>query len=441
MAEYKNQEFKNGEYIIREGDDPTCAYILKNGSVEVIKSRNDGEEAILDVLKAGDLFGEMALVDLEPRSASVRALEDVTVIVVDGPTFNQKQEKLDVFSKKLVKTLIDRVRLQNQKLADLSDPSSLLKAVRKGQVNATKPAHTNVLIRDDYRDKIDFGKIRLLMGDSNPQSRQGIKGGLHMQGFREIEDVNNAKDFRNLVASTDYDLIVVDSSLNVADISDVINDIRHGKMATSPFAVIFAVIEQPDPKTLEMLAEAGLDDVLVKPIALANIIDRVERRIKKRKDFVVTLDYVGPDRRSSARPGGEQIPLVAVPNPLSFKALDLIDERTYISLSKKARGRIEDLKIERFAVQIDWLRGKIATQIGEKQDPAFFLERIFEVTQTLIEKLDRRKDEDHVTTCRLILSSLDDFEVGTADMAGQDWENFANLTRQLRSELGPQKAA
>jgi DNA-binding response OmpR family regulator len=441
MVDYSNQDFKSGDYIIREGEAPTCAYVLKSGRVEVVKSRTDGGEAILENLKPGDMFGEMAMVDMQPRSTSVRAVEDCTVIVVDSQTFTQKLENLDIFSRKLVQTLTTRLRNQSQKLADLSSPTSLLKAAKKGQLEPGKISHTSVLIRDDYRDKIDFGKIRLLMGDSNPQSRQGIKGGLHMQGFREIEDVNNAKDFRSLIASTDYDLIVVDSSLNVGDISDVINDIRHGKMSTSPFAVIFAIIEQPDPKTLEKLAEAGLDDVLVKPVALANIIDRVERRIKKRKDFVVTLDYVGPDRRSSARVGGEQIPLVAVPNPLSFKALELIDERTYASLSKEALSRIEDLKIERFAVQIDWLRGKIATQITENQNPKFFLERMFDVTQALIEKLDRRNDETHVTNCRLILSNLDDFEVGTADMKGEEWENFAALTRQLRTELGPKKTA
>lgn len=260
-----------------------------------------------------------------------------------------------------------------------------------------------------------------------------------MQGFREIEDTNNAKDFRNIVATRDFDLIVVDSSLDIVEVSDVINDIRHGKMATNPFCVIFAVIDQPDPLTLGKLAEAGLDDVLVKPIALANIIDRVERRIKKRKDFVVTLDYVGPDRRASVRPGGEEIPLVAVPNPLSFKALDLVDEKTYLALSRKARKRISDLKIERFAVQVDWLRGKIASQINESKDPAFFMGKMDEITRELITRLEKRDDENHITQCRLILSRLDDFEVGSADLMGTDWQEFTELTRKLRSELGPKQ--
>lgn len=440
MPEYKNQEFKKGDYILREGDEPTCAYILKSGKLEVVKQKSDDSgEVVLETLKPGDIFGEMAMVDLEPRSASVRALEDGVLIIIDAPTFNQKQEGLDVFSRKLVRSLIERVRTQNEKIADMTEPTQLLKAVRKGQIEANQQAHTNVLIRDDYRDKIDFGRIQLLMGDSNPQSRQGIKGGLHMQGFREIEDTNNPKDFRNIVATRDFDLIIVDSSLDIVEVSGVINDIRHGKMATNPFCVIFAVIDQPDPLTLGKLAEAGLDDVLVKPIALANIIDRVERRIKKRKDFVVTLDYVGPDRRNNVRPGGEQIPLVAVPNPLSFKALDLVDEKTYIALSQKARNRIADLKIERFAVQVDWLRGKIASQINENKDPAFFMGKMDEITRELITRLEKRDDENHITQCRLILSRLDDFEVGSADLTGSDWQEFADLTRKLRDELGPKQ--
>ncbi|NVK18765.1 MAG: cyclic nucleotide-binding domain-containing protein [Methylocystaceae bacterium] len=437
MPEYKTQSFRMGDLILEEGDTPRCAYILKSGTVQIVKRRSSGSEMVLSTLKPGDIFGEMSMVDAEPRSASVRATEDVTLIVVDAATFKQKQDALDVFSRKLVQSLIARLRVQNQQIADLTAPSQLLKAAQKGQIAKSPNTHTNVLIREDFREKINFGTIRFLLGDANPQARQGIKGGLHMQGFREIEDVSNSNDFKTKVTNDGFDLILVDGSLGVRKIAEVIKDIRHGRTLVSPFCVIFGVIDQPDPATLEVLADAGLDDVLVKPIALGNIIDRVERRIKQRKPFVVTLDYVGPDRRSGKRPGVEEIPLVEVPNPLSYKALQTIDAKTYVHSEQTAIKRIEELKIERHAVQIDWLRGKIASLRAEKQDPNFFIKRMTSVTKELIEKLENQEGDLQIPICEKILSMIEDFKAGMAEMDGEDWDKFAALTSRLRKELGP----
>ena len=437
MSEYSNQSFKKGDVIMQEGDQPHCAYILKTGTVEIIKKGGDGQEVVLSTLKPGDIFGEMSMVDAEPRSATVRAVEDVVLIVVDAPTFKQKQEALDVFSRKLVQTLIRRLRLQNQQLADMASPTELAMAAAKGQITPGNAEGKNVLIREDYREKLNFGAIKLLAADINPQSRQGIKGGLHMQGFREIEDVNNVTDFKNKATSGEYDLIMVDGNLGVEDIAEVIKDIRHNHTQTSPFVIIFAVVDQPDPATLGQLAEAGLDDVLVKPIALGNIIDRVERRIKRRKPFVVTMNYVGPDRRSSKRPDCEEIPLVDVPNPLTYKALGEISDLDYMTSVRHALDRLEGLKIERFAVQMDWLTAKISTQVREQKDPTYFLKELLSCTKEMIGKLRVKSDTGHIQVCESILARIADFEAGMAEMSGEDWVQFVALVTRIKANLGP----
>ncbi|HEX7155987.1 MAG TPA: cyclic nucleotide-binding domain-containing protein [Burkholderiaceae bacterium] len=67
------------EFFFREGDPADCMYVLESGRAEVLK-RWKGEQAWLHSLEQGDCFGEMALMDLFPRSASVRAIEDCTAI-------------------------------------------------------------------------------------------------------------------------------------------------------------------------------------------------------------------------------------------------------------------------------------------------------------------------------------------------------------------------
>ena len=68
-----------GEYFFHEGDDATCMYVLEQGKVAVSKKWNN-QEHLLQHLSQGACFGEMALIDLYPRSASVMAVESCSAI-------------------------------------------------------------------------------------------------------------------------------------------------------------------------------------------------------------------------------------------------------------------------------------------------------------------------------------------------------------------------
>jgi CRP-like cAMP-binding protein len=75
------REVARGEFFFREGDVATGMYVLERGRVEVFKTWA-GRELIVQRFAAGDCFGEMALLDLAPRSASVRAIEDCGAIEI-----------------------------------------------------------------------------------------------------------------------------------------------------------------------------------------------------------------------------------------------------------------------------------------------------------------------------------------------------------------------
>ncbi|HSW06873.1 Crp/Fnr family transcriptional regulator [Aquabacterium sp.] len=68
-----------GQFFFRERDPAQSMYVLEAGRVAVLKAW-EGRELMLRHLEQGDCFGEMALLDLFPRSASVRAVEDCTAI-------------------------------------------------------------------------------------------------------------------------------------------------------------------------------------------------------------------------------------------------------------------------------------------------------------------------------------------------------------------------
>ena len=72
-------EIAAGDYFCREGDMADCMYVLERGSVTIMKSW-ESQQLLLRRLGKGDCFGEMALLDLFPRSASIRADEDCSAI-------------------------------------------------------------------------------------------------------------------------------------------------------------------------------------------------------------------------------------------------------------------------------------------------------------------------------------------------------------------------
>jgi len=71
------------EFFFREGDQADSMFVLEEGKVAVLKSWH-GQDHLLQTLEQGDCFGEMAVMDLCPRSASVRAVEDCTAIRISA---------------------------------------------------------------------------------------------------------------------------------------------------------------------------------------------------------------------------------------------------------------------------------------------------------------------------------------------------------------------
>jgi CRP/FNR family cyclic AMP-dependent transcriptional regulator len=83
---FKEEHFSKGEDILREGDPGDRLYFIKEGSVEITKQGLSPKRPAfrrIAILRRGDTFGEMALIDMEPRCATVRALEETTTLSLD----------------------------------------------------------------------------------------------------------------------------------------------------------------------------------------------------------------------------------------------------------------------------------------------------------------------------------------------------------------------
>jgi CRP-like cAMP-binding protein len=86
-------KLRAGEYFFHQGEPGEAMYVLESGAVEVLKSRATEPPRLLKRLVAGDCFGEMALMDLAPRSADVRAAEDCVAIEISTAVLMRVYEK------------------------------------------------------------------------------------------------------------------------------------------------------------------------------------------------------------------------------------------------------------------------------------------------------------------------------------------------------------
>lgn len=101
MAAIKH-EFQTGEMIFREGEEGYIAYFIEQGSVEILKKAADGAEHSLAIVGRGEIVGEMALIDDAPRSASARAMEPVTCVVISAKNFKQMIDLLEPIPRRLL---------------------------------------------------------------------------------------------------------------------------------------------------------------------------------------------------------------------------------------------------------------------------------------------------------------------------------------------------
>lgn len=103
------QSYQPGQEIVRQGDTGVGAFIIRSGRVEVVQERGGSSER-LGELKAGDVFGEMALLDEFPRSATVRAIEPTTCLGIQRWHFKGILESHPQLALALLPVLTRRLR-------------------------------------------------------------------------------------------------------------------------------------------------------------------------------------------------------------------------------------------------------------------------------------------------------------------------------------------
>jgi len=115
-----SKTYTKDSIILMEEEVGTALFVIVKGKVKVARTSNDGREVILTILNESDFFGEMAILDGLTRSATVTALEDSEVFVIQRTDFLKLLQQHPEISISLLYELTTRLRAADMKIKSLS---------------------------------------------------------------------------------------------------------------------------------------------------------------------------------------------------------------------------------------------------------------------------------------------------------------------------------
>jgi CRP-like cAMP-binding protein len=106
--------YRPGQTLFHEGDQAWAAFLIESGEVEIIRSAGERHEVVLATVGAGELIGEMGLIDKSPRSATARSVGMTVVQVINEQNFSRLLTNAEPGLVALLKVLLRRLRASNE---------------------------------------------------------------------------------------------------------------------------------------------------------------------------------------------------------------------------------------------------------------------------------------------------------------------------------------
>jgi len=247
--------------------------------------------------------------------------------------------------------------------------------------------------------------VDVLLVDPDRGAQESIKMILRNEGFRLIRLGTTLSDIEAAFKEQMPDVLISECDLPVKDFQRLCHQLRHHEIGGNPFLPVIALTGAPTPEIVRSVADSGADDIIPKPVSTAHLLKRIETLVLARKPFVVTSEYIGPNRRSSTdRP--EEIPLINVPNVLKVKATGESDPEMNAQAIADAIEEINIQKLERYAIQISWLIERIVPKrqsgVGD-QETAQFLNRLLYVAEDTSRRMVGTKYEHVSDLCQSLI--------------------------------------
>ncbi|HAA93499.1 MAG TPA: hypothetical protein DCS82_12075 [Rhodospirillaceae bacterium] len=293
----------------------------------------------------------------------------------------------------------------------------------------------------DHKNRAD---IRIIYGERQTNVRSALRNTVMSEGYRGIEDYGEVKPLESALSTGWPDLLVLDSGLPGGDCCALIESLRHNRTGDNPFVPVIFTLWNADSDAVERIVGCGVDDLLVNPISPTQLMSRIEFLVFNRKPFVVTSDYIGPDRRDATERDSE-IPAIDVPNTLQQKAFgEKVDYENLRNSISDMLVTINEERLIRHSYQIAFLVRLITDGLAaEPQDERIseFITRLSDVARDVGERLAGSRYEHVSDLCETMIETAGRVALRAESPNPKDIELLSPLSDALIVGFNPDKQA
>lgn len=168
--------------------------------------------------------------------------------------------------------------------------------------------------------QLSFEHANALVFDPVAVNRATTRTALGMLGFRQITATSVFEELAQLLRGRVFDLMIADVTQETARSCGIIRTIREGQAGANPFMHVVLMAWKLEGDLVQRALNCGADDLVTRPFSVDFLGARIKAHAEARKQFVVTSDYIGPDRRRNKNSRPSTTALIDVPNTLFARA-------------------------------------------------------------------------------------------------------------------------
>ena len=257
-----------------------------------------------------------------------------------------------------------------------------------------------------------------LVYDPVGPNRIATRASLHSVGFRRVDLAPTLDVLRERLRLRSPDLLLVEVAGSENEVCELVQQVRQGALGDNPFIVIIVTTWRRDGSIVGQVLNSGADDLIARPVSAHMLGERVKSFAERRKRFVVTMDYIGPDRRREPRGHGAEC--VEVPNPLSIRARPNLGEseaeRQIAFEIRRGKAVLDSQKTRRDAVQLCLQWRMLEQRVPGARDFREILSRINRLAFGMKQRLGDAEAREY---CNVVSQSVEGL-TALVDKAGRD---------------------
>jgi len=291
--------------------------------------------------------------------------------------------------------------------------------------------------------KLRYDMVNMVLAEPNPYLRRAVRQALSTQGLTNVVECSDQEAVEQEILVGRLDVLISDVELKGGDFCDMVHRLRHHRLGPNPFLVVLATTDAPSVELVRRVINSGVDDLLIKPIGVDKVMERIGLLAKGRKPFVVTHDYIGPDRRKADR-DDDRTPTdrIDVPNTLFSKVKGEGDAAALQALIDQAAAGLNQAKMQRYSVQVGYLVDRIVNSYAQGKWSDILWEdcdRLLYVGEDLSRRL-RGTGYAHVGELALTLTNLvSRFKGAGVKPAPVDIELLSKLSLAIGRAFSPEQ--